>query len=278
MRRIKRKSKQAEAAPAPAATTAVATVDQGDLPAVPADLMELGRFQRPQNLKRLGGESVPWLAFHSAKSTRAGEVIQALGNVAEGTPYLCVEGSYYRADDVGFVSLEELPFWMTTAADFKPKKVWFEAQPFGATDGKDKIKEQCLSITLILPGAKPLHGDLAPALCTLTTWRSTKCPAIRGHLDAVEDTQDPKWAKANPTLAANLPPRFRVTSALRIETKSGGEFPYALAKAVPAPATVEQVNAIISWWQDEDCQEEFQAIQEAYDRQVAYLRGLPCGD
>lgn len=276
---------QAPAA-APAQVTALVPVDANALAALTGSalLQSIGGFERPEHLNP-DGIGLPYLAFYSQKSGDAADVIKNLGNVGEGTPYVKAEGNVYAAAQAAFLTIREFPFWVTLdKVSYRPNRAWITPQGFGASFQGDAIKEQIIAITLILPGVAPLHEDLAPAMPTLTTWRATKCGAVKQHVDAMEatipDPSDKKrmetanaWAQANGQLV-NLLPRFRLCSTLRMEPKSGANGPYSLAKADTATISAAQMVALTAWSNNEDLQEEFRLVMEGYERAVVEVRNM----
>lgn len=262
---------------APAATGSTALVQ------LSPDLFQLGQFQRSETLLPAGGVSSPFIGFHSQKANNSQDVLRALGNVPEGTPYISYDGLIFNCTQLSWLVLQELPHWVTLGADFSPNRCWLKPQPFGKKIGQDKVSEQMLAVVLVLPGvtgqgqAIPLPAELQPALATLTTFRATKAKAPRMHLDAVEDTLDPAWARegVNGSIAAAAPPRFRIASTFSVEQRTAGSgFAYSLAEAVPATIHPIQMQALAQWGASEERQVELQSILEAFEKRAEDLEAL----
>lgn len=267
---MRRLGERAPASPAQGKTdeTALATDTAGVL-------AKYGGFTRAASLAPTrGGSGGAYLGFHSNRSSVAGDVLQALGRVPEGTPYLCKGGEFYNAGDWAFLSLAEFPFWCTLGNDFHPDLVRLTDPGFGAAaPNGDKWKAQVLAILLHLPGQEPLPKALAPAVASLTTFRATKVDAIRGHVDAVERSQAPEWAKQHGETVASAPPRFRVTSRLLVESRTARSgYSYQLAKSAASAISVAQVEAVGLWAGNAAAQEDVDALQRTFDAEVAKLQ------
>lgn len=250
-----------------------------------ATLAAVGGFDRHEHLAQ-DGVGLPRLGFYHEKGGDAKDVINALGNVTVGTPFVKVEGKIYNASGYAFLSILEIPWWCTTnpANNHRPDRAWITPQPFGHMVQGNKVGENIDALILLLPGTTALHADLAPIMPALANFRGPRCPALRQHVDRVEetvpDTSDAQqmkkaaeWAQKLGPLV-NLQPRFRLTSMLRIETKSSKNGPYAMAKADTAPISVAQYTALAQWLGNEELQEEFRTLQEGYSRKVAEINTL----
>lgn len=241
-----------------------------------AMLQALGTFERPVALAPEGGASLPYIGFYHEKGGDARDIVARHGPLPTGAPYIKLEGEIYLWRRWAFVSLAEFPYWVATnpADGYRPDLAWLTPQPFGAvhSDGRKKA-EQVDAIVLVLPGTDPLPEEFGPVLATLTNWRTTRCPAIRAHVDAVEAATTPEWARANGTLVS-VPPRFRCASTLRVEGKQGRNGAYALAKSEAGPISAAQLGAISQWSADEESQEDYVRIREGYDRRCLEITAM----
>ena len=256
------------AAPTPAQGTAIVTADANAL------LAKLGGFARSTALAPAkSGGSTPWLGFHSGRSTRAGDVTEALSRIVEGTPYLAVGDSYYNASHWAFTLLNEFPFWCTLGADFQPEHIRLTDPGWGAKHAEGAVwKAQILTVMLHLPGAEPLPSDLKPATVSLSTFRATKVDAAKKHVDAIERATKSAWARANGDVAAKVPERFRVTSKLLIEAKTARSgFAYQVAKSSASTISVPQMEAVFTWIADPECQLALEDAQKLFETKVAEL-------
>lgn len=270
---MKRIPKQTDATP----TVQTAQQQTGSLPALPPDLAEVGGYT-PGSVPLPESQSFPWIGFWTKKSGRAADVVQALGALTDGTPYLCTGDNYYHIMSYTFVTLAETRYWAAIDEDNDAVRVWMQEQPFGKKyihNGKPLSIKDCVQcILLLLPGMAPLHADLQPAQIAVCDFRGTKAPAVIGHLKELEKTFTPEWARSNGDVAGKVPPRFRVVSNFVIVPKSSrnGGFGYQLAKNNTTTIGLAQIEAIAKWHADENAQEEFARAQEIYMQRVQNLR------
>lgn len=224
--------------------------------------------------------STAYLGFHHMKGSRAGDIIAALGaGFSEGTPYISTGDNFYNAAGLCFQSLVEFRYWSVmsnaggqweqTAASLDPMT--------GKHDSGGDWKENMLSVTLMLPGTSPVPGDIGPVCATMSTWRSVKCGALKQHVRAVKRTLSSEWAQegTNAALAASVPPRYRIASALRMEAitaKSG--FVYHRAKALPSTINMDQLGALQAWLQDSGFQDQLGKINDFFESKKSEIEQL----
>lgn len=253
-----------DAAPAPLANSPFAegslALSMGGLGEVPEELA------KPST-------SLPWLGFFSRKSDRADEITAALGVVDEGTPYVAMpDGSYINAAGLLFLTLSELAYWARLEqGTWKTYDVQFHAPEKWGSDQKENI----LSVVLLLPSdAAALPPEVGPILATVTTWRSTKTPAVKQHLAAVARSETPAWAKlgSNGSIAASVPPRYRIASELRVEaTTAQSGFTYHKARAIPRTVGVTQLDALGVWSRSQEAQDALAEAVAEFDARKAEL-------
>lgn len=243
-----------------------------------------GEFQRNEQIDRASGPILPYVGFYSSKANNALDVRAALGSPVEGTPYLLVgtedgESRIYPASTFGLVVVDEFPYWATLDENHHPDNVWLERQPFGAEFGGRPIKGNILAVVLVLPGrgqGGELPEELRPAVATLTTFRATKVPFVREHLDAVERTTKPAWASAPanaPVIGLGVPPRYRVVSEVVVERKASRSTgrPYTVASARPNTITMGQLDALAAYSKDARCQNALRVVLDGFERRKADL-------
>lgn len=263
----------------PSPNTLVSQDQQQDSPLAPNSLaMQLGSLGEVAPELTAPQISQPWLGFYSRRSERSDEITAALGVIDEGTPYVALsDDTYLNASGFLFLILRELAYWARLEqGTWETKDVQFHApeQRYGG-----ELKENILSVALLVPSdAAPIPAEHGPCLATVTTWRSTKTPAVKQHLAAIARSETPAWAKqgANGAIAASVPPRYRIASELRVEpTTARSGFTYHKARAIPRTVGAAQLQALGAWSKDEESQlllteavEEFEARKAELESKV----------
>lgn len=253
--------------------------------AMTSALAERGEFQRHEQIDRASGPILPYVGFYSPKADNALDVRAALGGgVVEGTPYLLVgtddgEERIYPAGTFGFVLIDEFPYWATLDEKFHVANAWLTRQGYSAKFEGEPVKENNLAVVLVLPGQSgELPEGLRPAVATLTTFRSTKVPFVKEHLDAVERTTKPAWAAApaNASIASMVKPRYRVVSEIVVERKTAKSTgrPYTGASARTNTATIAQLQALQAFDADPRCQKQVADVLRTFDLRVADIRRI----
>ena len=136
-------------------------------------------------------------------------------------------------------------------------------------------KENILSITLVDTGEEFYF--------TLTTWRSTKCPAAKIHSNYIAGTQNPRWLsdavgqekEIRATLVGSgIPPAFRAWSQVILESRTAvkSNRDYELGSARPATADVSRVHALIESLTVGRGQVKLADCVTAYSDRMEYLR------
>ena len=246
----------------------------GDLPSF-AGLMELGDYT-PGSIPLPEPRGFPWIGFTHENSSRVRDVLDVIGDVGDGHPYLSAHGTYFSLVQASFVVLAEIRYWAVTDQDNDLVQAWLEEQPFGTKvlvkGKKESVKSCVMCILLILPGSEPLHDQLQPAQVAVCDFRGTKSPFVLDLIRGIEESMTPEWAEQNGQLAGAVPPRFRVTVSFNLKDRTGrGGFAYTEARGDVAPATLTQLEAAAKWHENEEAQAEFAVAQETYDQRVADL-------
>lgn len=256
--------------------TAVSAPPKGVLAAMKS-LADIGDYESG-SVPLPEGRSFPWIGFMHENSKKATEVVEALGEVPDGTPYVCIEGNYFPILTCALITLAEVRYWCATAKGSSRDLigVWFEEQPFGASFQGQKIQSAIACIVLILPGRgknAALPDELAPAQVTVCDFRGPKAPLMIDYLKSVEESMTPEWAAEHGDLAGSVPPRFRTTAMISVKGRPGkGGYDYQEARGKCAPATTTQLEAIVKWKKDEEKQDQFNLAQEIWSERVAALR------
>jgi hypothetical protein len=255
--------------------TAPAPTNGKNLPMLGADLGSIGNMPVAIPLPESGG--TPFVGFFSKKSSRAADVIKALGSVSEGFPYYSVSGDYYPLAQCTFQILGEFRYWCVLDDKNDMLRAWLLEQPFGKKvmiGGKRlTVKDAAMAIMLVLPGAAPMPEEMRPAQIALVDLRGTKSPCVFDHLKGMIEAQTPEWAKAHGDLAATVVPRFRVASSFVIKAENSRDgWAYATARAKTEPVNMAQIEAIRAWSIDKELQEEFTHLQEVHTQRIADLK------
>lgn len=272
------------AAPAPTVPTVPATVaapvahppaptgQAGGLALWDGVAGELGKFEVDPRLRL--SESQPYIGFYDDRSDRAAEIRAQIPTIAGGTPYLCIGDDFADASGWGFQILREFPHHVELDAAGR-SVVGCSLLP---QSRNSDLSENVLTVALLLPGRLGLPEGIAPAVCTLTTWRSTKCPAVKQHLGAVRRTLSPDWARqgSNGAIVASVPERYRIASAFKMSSKTARKtgLVYHECSALPATVGLDQLQALNAWKSSPDCQKEAREVLDAYEARVAELEAL----
>lgn len=238
-----------------------------------------GQFQRVEGIGAGGGGGgLPYLGFYSARSNNAAKMVDALGRITDGHPFVRDEGGeYYSVKGAAFLSLAEWPHWYTVDTAFRPERVYLtpptgkDGRALREIDGQ-RLSEAVLSITLVLETETiKLHADV---LATLTTWRDTKLGALRTHLDAVGRAASTDWVAKHPEFAA-VPEVLRIASVLDVQsiTSKAGR-PYTVAVAKPVPLTITQGKAVAAYMASGEGILQLEAARAGFDARKAELEAL----
>jgi len=270
MRRLNRKRAGGVAAGPP--NTAQEPEEAPQLPANPDvdAISALFGFTRGDDKPRASGGGAPYVSTYSGKEKGKVDAValkMALGGSAGvGTPYLKIDDDIYNLTNAAFVCLDETYYWCRMDSSNQTTEVWME-QRRGA-----KIKDGVTALMLVLP-----QGD-EEATLTVTDMRGPRCPCIKHYVDAVEDSQEPNWAKQHGKHVASLAPRMRIAARFRSSLRNtkpneaGETFQYALISADTPPITMDQISKIADWAGDVESQEERVRLEEIYESRVKALR------
>ncbi len=209
-------------------------------------------------------ESHPYLSFVSPKSPKYPDILEQLGKIDDGTPFVFADGRYVAVSEASIISIREIAYWATLTKDFRVDKATTEKQSFGARREGERVKEHILSVLLVL------HPELPSGIAlTLTTFRSTKTPALRAFLRGMRDASQPGWAKISKQNAAvmSAPPRFRTAAVIRMKRMPGSSFPYDKATGIARTVTAAQQSVLARWLNDADQKAALGDVLEAYARQ-----------
>ncbi|HYE93933.1 MAG TPA: hypothetical protein VEA38_23080 [Terriglobales bacterium] len=253
-------------------------IPQGTALALPPDLAALGAFERPEHLAPAQGGYAPYLRFYTGKGKSAAEIIGALGQVPVGTQVLAWDGHYYNLTGTGLLIIQELPYWAATDDSYAELGAWLTPQPRGKEFKGRRVGEVVLTVVLHLPGVAPLPPDLAPAICSVTQFRSATTKVPRSHLDAVEKTLSPEWAREGANgaiIGAGVQPRYRVVSQVTANgrTSKKGDA-YVEAEAHTQPISMAQIQAFSQWSQDPESVEQLRQCLDEFDRKAEAIRDL----
>ena len=232
--------------------------------------------------QREEGPATAYLMLLSSKSPRFGEVRKALPNVPEYAPILVVGDNFYDARDMAFCQLDYTVYWadnklLKAPANYGPTKVWFDQVEFGTYHEGRSVGKYVVGLYLVIPGPTgEFPADLAPAVPAVLDWRRAQCSAAIDMLDGVEVSTTTVWAKHNSSLAAAVPPAFRMPALIEgkgIPSKSTGRL-YTVANAKCSPTTLPQLTAIDKFSQSEEGEAAMKRAEGLYNAKLAKLDAL----
>jgi len=244
-----------------------------------AELFALAPAESP--LSTSGGMRAPTLRFFSGSEGKQGgqltvqTILQQIGSVQVGTPYvLAPDMRCFPAQGIALLAIgAPFQYWIASDSSNRRLACWLRPQARRAEYQGEKVTECVIALHLLLPGAQPLHPDLAPGQVVLSTWKSAcSAPPVQLYR-AVEQTTSAQWAQANPQLAG-LPPAVRVFGALATGVKTSAiGYQYVTASAICLPVGVAQIAALGAWKQDAAAQEELAEARAAFADEIAEIRG-----
>lgn len=300
MKRLNRRNRENHTTSEPAANTATMeapeaesmedketetlteTTNEPQLPAFAGNsyLAALGAYTKHDAIdyQESTGAVFHFLKFYSANANDAPDARLALGKgITEGHPYIKAKDTYIDASKFKFMVLAEMPYWATLGANHAPDRAWLQAQPKTKTFmlGKNvqEIKE---NINALLLAFSP-EGEVYAVMCEA---RTTKCPFVKDILRGVDRTvnpetdEDKEFVRSLGSIAGRVPPRYRVTGTAKILPRTGGDFPYALARADLSAVTIAELEALNEWGQDEECQAELEAITNLFTKKTKEIEAL----
>ena len=276
--------------PEPQAPVAVAATTEIAPPAAAAPLAQMSpalaslfgtAFAPPANLDLDDeGDGLSRIGFYSGREnpTRGAAIIDDLGEVPPGTPYLYFDGSHYPLGGYRYAMLASYAYWAAHGNKYEVTKAWAQDPGKSAVvNGAQVFVKECiLTIGVVVPGKSALPEALAPAVCTLDTFRGAQTRGPKDLLKAQVATTTPAWAKqgANGVIAGAQPrPELRVTAAVQGASKptKDGSNSYIVCSMFPDTINMAGMQALGAWSTDAELQVELADYVAAFAERKAAI-------
>lgn len=222
---------------------------------------------------------VPYVAFFSLKSPKAGEVKAALPDISEGEAYLRWPEGYMRklvpfttffVDGVRYYADVDPDNGKIGDSSWTP-----QLDDKGRPDFKSPLKEHVEAALIVVTTDR-----LVPAKCV---FRPSKTPAASKMIKASRDAKTPDWLTYGELYQQSVAGLGReltfarflaIISSTRVISKvgKGAGKPYFKADAVIIPAAPEVQNRLSELLNTK--RDEYTNLTSWFDQRVAYLKGI----
>lgn len=216
-------------------------------------------------------QGITYLGFVHPKSKNYGDIIQKLGTVPEGTPYLCSGGTYTRLDQPKLHYYNGGRFWVKR--DAQSNAVAARAtEPEGAE--RREFKDTVEAIVLV-----HVNGTVIPAVTSLRGPKAELGVVADKELKA---SQTPDWVQKGKdyAVAAQIPlpyARFTVTGRtytdmIKYGPAAGSKF--TGLKASVSPITPGEADTLIKASQTPEFKKLLASATETLESRIKQLKSL----
>lgn len=241
--------------------TAAALARQAKAIAIPAWLQN--STMPATSDREVGG----YIGFASTQSNKWGEMQSA--GLADGQPYLYHQQRYVPLDSLDFFLLHGESF-KTLMVGREGKFQWVsrDLEEEGPTMGSNRPEPHYVCVCVVAAENRliPIKGD----------FRGTKSGGLEGAIRAVEAAATPEWLALSDAhkVSAVFPQPFgrvfhRITTKYRVSKSSGN--PYYVANCVSLPATITQIQQLVTAFGDSDFVKELNECKENFNQRISFL-------